>query len=84
MLFIYYTFELFFHILVENTNYIHKVVDKTLILVTPVLVQLDSRASTDSPFLGTGSDLTAGCVLYMCRYGTLDSQRWYVQCSEDL
>ena len=49
-----------------------------------MLVRLDSRASTDSPFLGTGSDkvkgqsdtfLTAGSVFFMCRYGTLDSQR---------
>ena len=57
-----------------------------------MLVCLDSRASTDSPFLGTGSDqvkgksdifLTAGSVLFMCRYGTLDSQRWCVQCSEN-
>ena len=41
-------------------------------------------ASTDSPFLGTYSDkvkgqsdtfLTAGSVLYLCMYGTLDSQR---------
>ena len=55
-----------------------------------MLVRLDSRASTDSPFLGTGSDkvkgqsdtfLTAGSVFFMCRYGTLDSQCWYVQCS---
>ena len=45
-----------------------------------MLVRLDSRTSTDSPFLGTGSDkvkgqsdtfLTAGSVLDMCRYGTL-------------
>ena len=52
-----------------------------------MLVRLDSRASTDSPFLGTGSDkvkgqsdtfLTTGIVFFMCRYGTLDSQRWYV------
>ena len=58
-----------------------------------MLVRLDSRASTDSPFLGTGSDqvkgqsdtfLTAGSVFYMCSYGTLDSQRWYVQCSKHL
>ena len=44
-----------------------------------MLVRLDSRASTDSPFLGTDSDkvkgqsdtfLTAGSVLYMCRYDT--------------
>ena len=47
-----------------------------------MLIRLDSRASPDSPFLGTGSDkvkgqsdtfLTTGRVLYMCRYGTLDS-----------
>ena len=52
-----------------------------------MLVCLDSRASTDSPFLGTGSDKvrgqsntfwTAGSVLCMCRYGTIDSQQWYV------
>ena len=58
---------------------------------TPMLVRLDSSASTDSPFLGTGSDkvkgqpdtfLTAGSVFFICRYGTLDSQRWYVQCSK--
>ena len=56
-----------------------------------MLVRLDSRASTDSPYLGTGSDkvkrqsdtfLTAGSVFFMCRYGTLGSQRWYVQCSK--
>ena len=43
--------------------------------------------------LGTGSDkvkgqsdtfLTAGSVFCMCKYGTLDSQRWYVQCSKNL
>ena len=58
-----------------------------------MLVGLDSTASTDSPFLGTGSDkvkgqsdtfLTAGSVLFMCRYGTLDSQHWCVQCSENV
>ena len=60
-----------------------------------MLARLDSRASTDSPFLATGFDqvkaqsdtfLTAGSVVYICRYGTLDSQRerWYVQCSENL
>ena len=52
-----------------------------------------SIASTDSPFLGTGYDkvkgqsdtcLTADSVLFMCRYDTLDSQRWCVQCSENL
>ena len=46
-----------------------------------MLVRLDSTVSTDSPFLGTGSDkvkgqsdtfLTAVSVLFMCRYGTLD------------
>ena len=50
-----------------------------------MLIRLDSRASTDSPFLSTDSDkvkgqsdtfLTVGSVLYMCRYVTLDSQRW--------
>ena len=50
-----------------------------------MLVSLDSRASTDSPFLGTDYDkikgqsdtfLTAGRALYMYRYGTLDIQRW--------
>ena len=58
-----------------------------------MLVGLDSRASTDSPFLGTGSDkvkgqldtfLTAGSVFFMYRYGTLDSQHWYFQCSKNL
>ena len=58
-----------------------------------MLVCLDSRASTDSPFLGTGSDkvkrqsdifLTAGSEFYVCMYGTLDSQRWYVQYSKTL
>ena len=58
-----------------------------------MLVRLDSWASTDSPFLGTSSDkvkgqsdtfLTAGSVFFTSRYGTLDSQRWYVQCSKNL
>ena len=60
--------------------------------VSCIQVRLDSRAATDSPFLGTGSGkvkgqsdtyLTAGSVFYVCRYGTLDSQRWYVQCSKN-
>ena len=51
-----------------------------------MLARLDSRASTNSPFLGTGSEkvkgqsdtfLKAGSVFYMCRYGTIDCQLWY-------
>ena len=49
--------------------------NKTLSLVTHILVRLDSRASADSPFLGTGSDkvkgqsvifLTAGLLAVCC------------------
>ena len=42
LLFLYYIFKLFFHILVESTKYIQYVVSKTLILVTPMLICLDS------------------------------------------
>ena len=77
----------------KSTNNIQKVVNKKLVLVTPMLVRLDSRASADSPFLGTGSGkvkgqsdtfLTAGSVFFVCRCGTLDCQGWYVQCSKNL
>ena len=57
----------------ESTNY--TISCKQKINSGQTNVGLDSRASTDSPFLGTGSDkvkgqpdtfLTAGSVLYTC------------------
>ena len=44
-----------------------------------MLVRLDSRASTDSPFLGTGSDKVKGQsdVFYKCRYGTLSKEQFF-------